>query len=85
METPPEAVDPRTTSVIAGSRLDLLEALSELEAAHPELAEALVLRDLAALSYAEVARWTGVPLGTAQARIHRARKFMRPRLSVRES
>ncbi|MEU6731678.1 RNA polymerase sigma factor [Streptomyces physcomitrii] len=81
---PPEPVDPRTTSVIAGSRLDLLDALEELEARHPELVESVVLRDLASLSYAEVARRTGVPLGTAQARIHRARRFLRPRLSVVE-
>ncbi len=31
----PEPPDPRTTSVIAGTRLDLLEALDELEQRHP--------------------------------------------------
>jgi RNA polymerase sigma factor (sigma-70 family) len=75
-----EPVDPRTTSVIAGSRLDLLDAVEQLEAAHPELVESFVLRDLAGLTYAEVATETGVPLGTAQARVHRGRQFVRRRL-----
>ncbi|HEY0237326.1 MAG TPA: sigma-70 family RNA polymerase sigma factor [Friedmanniella sp.] len=75
-----ESVDPRTTSVIAGSRLDLLDAVEQLEEAHPELVESFVLRDLAGLTYAEVARETGVPLGTAQARVHRGRQFVRRRL-----
>lgn len=78
----PHAPDVRTTSVIAGSRLDLLEALEELETEHPELARSFVLRDLAALSYAEIADAEAVPLGTIQARIHRARRFLRPRLTA---
>ena len=53
-EVLPEAVDPRTTSVIAGSRLDLLEALEQLESHHPQLVQPLVLRDLGALTYAEI-------------------------------
>jgi RNA polymerase sigma factor (sigma-70 family) len=77
---PPEPVDPRTTSVIAGSRLDLLEALDALERRHPELVPPVVLRDLASLSYAEVAAQTGLPLGTVKARIHDGRKFLRQRL-----
>src|SRR5690606_6388154 len=40
----PTAADPRTTSVIAGSRLDLLEALETLASSNPELVDALVLR-----------------------------------------
>jgi RNA polymerase sigma-70 factor (ECF subfamily) len=79
----PEHPDPRTTSVIAGSRLDLLEALEELERGHPELARSFVLRDLAELSYAEIAEQEDAPLGTVQARIHRARRFLQPRLTGR--
>lgn len=79
----PEPVDPRTTSVIAGSRIDLLEALEELEREHPEQARSFVLRDLAALSYAEIAEQEDAPLGTVQARIHRARRFLQPRLAGR--
>lgn len=76
-----ETPDPRTTSVIAGSRLDLLEALDALERLHPELVDPVVLRDLADLSYAEVAAQIGAPLGNVKARIHDARIFLRRRLS----
>lgn len=82
-EVLPEHGDPRTTSVIAGSRVDLLEALEAMESAKPHLVEAFVLRDLGSLPYEEVARQTGVPLGTAKARIHDARAFMRQRLVER--
>lgn len=81
VEELPERPDPRTTSVIAGSRIDLLEALDQLERDHPELARSFVLRDLAALSYAEIAEQEGAPLGTVQARIHRARRYLQPRLT----
>jgi RNA polymerase sigma-70 factor (ECF subfamily) len=81
-EVLPEAVDPRTTSVIAGSRLDLLEALESLESSHPQLVQPLVLRDLGALSYAEIADELDVPLGTVKARIHQARKAVAERLTV---
>ncbi|MEV4263219.1 RNA polymerase sigma factor [Kribbella sp. NPDC049584] len=81
-EVLPESVDPRTTSVIAGSRLDLLEALEALESSHPQLVQPLVLRDLGALSYAEIADELDVPLGTVKARIHQARKAVAERLTV---
>lgn len=76
-----ERPDPRTTSVIAGTRLDLLDAVEQLEREHPETVEAFVLRDLGALAYDEIAVLTGAPLGTVKARIHTARAFVRPRLS----
>ena len=82
-EVLPESVDPRTTSVIAGSRLDLLEALESLESSHPQLVQPLVLRDLGALSYAEIADELDVPLGTVKARIHQARKAVAEHLTVR--
>jgi RNA polymerase sigma-70 factor (ECF subfamily) len=74
------AVDPRTTSVIAGSRLDLLEALEALARSNPDLVEPLVLRDLNELDYDEIARVLDLPLGTVKSRIHRARTFVRPLL-----
>jgi RNA polymerase sigma-70 factor (ECF subfamily) len=77
-----EPVDPRTTSVIAGTRLDLMESLDELEDRHPALVEPFVLRDLDALTYDEIAELTGAPLGTVKHRIHRARAFMRERMRV---
>jgi RNA polymerase sigma factor (sigma-70 family) len=84
VERLPERPDARTPSVIAGSRVDLLEALEALEEARPHLVEAFVLRDLGSLPYDEVASLTGAPLGTVKARIHAARAFMRERLAVRE-
>jgi RNA polymerase sigma-70 factor (ECF subfamily) len=78
----PQHADPRTTSVIAGSRLDLLEALEVVGATHPELVEPLVLRDVQGLDYNEIARLLDIPLGTIKSRIHFARLAVRPLLSV---
>ncbi|WP_369393918.1 RNA polymerase sigma factor [Streptomyces sp. CG1] len=78
---PTYAVDPRTTSVIAGSRVDLLEALDRLERTHPHLVAPLVYRDICQLDYAEVAERVGIPLGTLKSRLHEARKQVRPWLA----
>jgi RNA polymerase sigma-70 factor (ECF subfamily) len=78
---PSHAVDPRTTSVIAGSRVDLLEALDRLERTHPHLVAPLVYRDICQLDYAEVAERVGIPLGTLKSRLHEARKQVRPWLT----
>lgn len=80
----PDSPDPQTTSVIAGTRLDLLEALNELEQRHPALVESFVLRDLGELSYAEVAEVTQAPLGTVKDRIHQARRFVQSRLRLQD-
>jgi RNA polymerase sigma-70 factor (ECF subfamily) len=80
----PLHADPRTTSVIAGSRLDLLEALEVVGATHPELVEPLVLRDVQGLDYNEIARLLDTPLGTIKSRIHHARQAVRPLLRVQE-
>ncbi|MFD9466248.1 RNA polymerase sigma factor [Streptomyces sp. NPDC060027] len=73
--------DPRTTSVIAGSRIDLLEALERLEREHPHLVAPLVYRDICQLEYAEAAERVGVPLGTLKSRLYEARRKVRPWLS----
>ncbi|MFF4685445.1 RNA polymerase sigma factor [Streptomyces sp. NPDC001307] len=78
---PAHAVDPRTTSVIAGSRVDLLEALERLERTHPHLVAPLVYRDICQLDYAEAAERVGIPLGTLKSRLHEARKLVRPWLA----
>lgn len=80
----PAAPDPRTTSVIAGSRLDLLEALDAVGADHPELVEPLVLRDVQQLDYAEIAALLDIPLGTVKSRIHAARHAVRPLLTIHD-
>jgi len=77
----PDRADPRRTSVVAGNRLDLLDALEGLPGDHAEVA---VLRDLLGLSYAEIATLLDVPEGTVKSRIHEARRRLRQRLGVLE-
>ncbi|WP_139984465.1 RNA polymerase sigma factor [Nocardioides litoris] len=75
-----ERPDPRTTSVIAGTRLDLLEAMETIEQDHPQYVEPLLLRDVYGMAYDEIAEQVGVPLGTIKAQIHHGRKLARPLL-----
>ncbi|SNY64382.1 RNA polymerase sigma factor [Paractinoplanes atraurantiacus] len=75
----PERPDPRRTSVVAGTRIDLLEALRTLR---PELAEAVVLRDVCEVSYQHIAVLTDVPEGTVKSRIHQARTALRHQLAA---
>ena len=77
---PLEKPDPRTTSVIAGTRLDLLEAMESIERDHPQFVEPLLLRDVYGMSYEEIAEQVGAPLGTVKAQIHHGRKLARPLL-----
>lgn len=70
--------DPRTTSVIAGTRLDLLEAMESIEREHPQYVEPLLLRDVYGLPYDEIAALVGAPLGTVKSQIHHGRKLARP-------
>jgi RNA polymerase sigma factor (sigma-70 family) len=77
----PEVVDPRRVSVIAGTRLDLVEALERLRIEAPHVVDAVVLRDLMGLSYPEIADAVGVPVGTVKSRINHGRTVLRARLS----
>ncbi len=79
-----ERPDPRTTSVIAGTRLDLLEAMDILERDHPTFVTPLLLRDVYGLSYEEIAAETAAPLGTVKSRVHDGRRLVRPLLRVTE-
>jgi RNA polymerase sigma-70 factor (ECF subfamily) len=72
--------DPRTTSVIAGTRLDLLEAMETIEKEHPQYVEPLLLRDVYGMAYEDIAQLIDVPLGTVKAQIHHGRKLARPLL-----
>jgi RNA polymerase sigma-70 factor (ECF subfamily) len=79
----PTSADPRTTSVIAGSRLDFLEALEALGEGHPSLVEPLLLRDIQELEYSDIAELLEIPVGTVKSRIHSARQIVQPMLSAR--
>ena len=72
--------DPRTTSVIAGTRLDLLDAMESIEQQHPQYVEPLLLRDVYGMAYEDIAVLIDVPLGTVKAQIHHGRKLARPLL-----
>ncbi|HET6482670.1 MAG TPA: RNA polymerase sigma factor [Actinoplanes sp.] len=76
-EMPVDVPDARTTSVIAGSRLDLLDALEKLEAAKADLVAPMVLRDICQLEYKEIATHLAIPEGTVKSRIHQARAQVR--------
>lgn len=52
-----------------------------LDALPPELRAVVVLVDVQGLSYEEVAHILRVPTGTVKSRLHRARRFLRERLS----
>ncbi|MEU4092894.1 RNA polymerase sigma factor [Streptomyces sp. NPDC026673] len=69
--------DPRRTSVVAGTRLDLLEALERLESASPDLVAPLVYRDICQMEYREIEERLGIPLGTVKSRLHKARRQVR--------
>lgn len=79
-----ETPDPRTTSVIAGTRLDLLEAMETLDREHPQLVAPLLLRDVYDLTYADIAGELALPLGTVKAQVHQGRKLTRPLLVASE-
>jgi RNA polymerase sigma factor (sigma-70 family) len=81
-EPPVDVPDARTTSVIAGSRLDLLDALERLEGRRAELVAPMVLRDICQLDYREIAEHLGIPEGTVKSRIHLARADVREYLTA---
>lgn len=60
-------------------RETLARALAQLP---PEQREAVALRELSGLDYAEIAAVTGVSLGTVKSRINRGRAALRERLSA---
>lgn len=60
-------------------RGDIEQALTQLP---PDFRTAVVLCDVQGLTYEEIARATGWPLGTVRSRIHRGRKLLRARLEA---
>jgi RNA polymerase sigma-70 factor (ECF subfamily) len=61
------------------ARSELQRALAQLA---PEFREALVLRELQDLSYKEIARVTGSPIGTVMSRLARARRHLQQALGI---
>jgi RNA polymerase sigma-70 factor (ECF subfamily) len=60
------------------ARLDVMDAIRSLR---PEHREAIVLRELQGFSYDEMAEVLGVPRGTVESRLFRARRALRERLA----
>lgn len=81
LDAVPEVADPRRVSVLAGTRLDIVEALERLREQQPHVVEAVVLRDLMGLDYAEIAERLQVPVGTVKSRINHGRTSLRTLLS----
>lgn len=70
----PQLVDDRDQPDTATSRLQVQQRVRDaLEQLPPLLREAIVLRELQDLSYAEIASVTQVPVGTVMSRLSRAR------------
>jgi len=67
------ADDPETMLAAAEARHGLEAALLALPA---ELRECLVLRELEEMSYRDIARVTGAPIGTVMSRLWRARRAL---------
>jgi RNA polymerase sigma-70 factor, ECF subfamily len=61
------------------ARIDMQAALSQLTEAHREV---LVLREFEQMSYEEIADVLGVPQGTVESRLYRARAELRGKLSA---
>lgn len=78
-----ERVDPRQRGVdeTAALRLDLSRALAELPG---DYREAVVMHDLGAVPYEEIAAITGVPVGTVKSRISRGRRQLARLLEHKE-
>jgi RNA polymerase sigma-70 factor (ECF subfamily) len=73
---------PPPQDALASGREDLERALQALPEA---FREAVVLRDVQELSYAEIASALGIPVGTVMSRIHRGRALLREALGGRSS
>ncbi|MEM9745276.1 MAG: RNA polymerase sigma factor [Actinomycetota bacterium] len=64
----------RRTSVLAGNRIDLLEAVEQVD---EKYAIAVLLRDIHDLDYPEIAEALDIAEGTVKSRIHEGRRRMR--------
>jgi RNA polymerase sigma factor (sigma-70 family) len=68
-----ELTTAQRTSVLAGNRIDLLDALEDID---PKFGVAVVLRDVYDLDYPEIAEAMDINEGTVKSRIHEGRKTL---------
>ncbi|MCD6405729.1 MAG: sigma-70 family RNA polymerase sigma factor [Planctomycetes bacterium] len=68
------ALEPVSNGSREGLRLDVVDVLERLSPQHREV---VVLREFEGRSYDEIARALGVPRGTVESRLHRARERLR--------
>ncbi len=66
------------STMAVDSRLDILEAIRSLP---PEFRDTVVLREIRGMSYEEIATALGVPRGTVESRLHRARAELARKLT----
>ena len=80
----PAEVEPSVVGGQSGvsAKMDLHAALDGMSAEHRQV---LVLRELDGMSYEQMAESLGVPRGTVESRLHRARAELRKRLSAYEA
>lgn len=74
----PEGLDAGDHAEAIRNRTELESALRNLP---PSEREALILKEVAGMTYREIAGLAGLPLGTVQSRIHRARRRLAAALS----
>lgn len=79
---PDELPEQRRTSVLAGNRIDLLSAADAID---DRYSQTVLLRDLAGLSYEELAVTLDVPIGTVRSRLSKGRELMAEQLRVGDS
>ena len=66
----PELTEAQRTSVIAGTRIDLLDALEQVD---DRVSEPVMLRDMLGMDYNDIAVALDIPVGTVKSRIHEGR------------
>jgi RNA polymerase sigma-70 factor (ECF subfamily) len=79
-EIPSQEGSPETLLLAESERKQLLSALADLPA---NFREVVVLRELEGLSYSEIARAVGAPVGTVMSRLSRGRAELRALLTRR--
>lgn len=78
LQVPADGASAEEIVIGAGEQAMVRRALGELA---PIFREAIVLREIEAMSYREIADLTGVPIGTVMSRLNRARAELRKTLT----